>query len=135
MFSYITMLIGYIAIDFVWITLFMQPYFNSNLGHLLRETISTGFLLFYGGIFFLFYVAGLYWFAVKAGLAVNSSMVACLSGGFLGFIAYGTYGLTNFIFFKDYPLLITVLDVSWGVILGGFISLVGYLTFRMLVGG
>lgn len=133
--SYITMLIAYVSIDFLWITLFMQPYFNSNLGHLLRESISAGFLLFYGSIFFLFYVAGLYWFGVRAGLAVNSPLVACLSGGFLGFIAYGTYGLTNFIFFKDYPLMITVLDISWGIILGGLISLLGYLTFRLLIGG
>ena len=134
MISYITMLVAYVSIDFLWITLFMQPYFNANLGHLLRESISTSFLLFYGSIFFLFYVAGLYWFGVRAGLAVNSSMVACLSGGFLGFIAYGTYGLTNFIFFKDYPILITVLDISWGVILGGLVSFLGYLTFRVLVG-
>ena len=128
------MLIAYVSIDFLWITLFMQPYFNANLGHLLRESISTGFLLFYGSIFFLFYVAGLYWFGVRAGVAVNSSMVALLSGGFLGLIAYGTYGLTNFIFFKDYPILITILDISWGVTLGGLVSFLGFLTFRLLAG-
>ena len=132
--SYITMLVAYVSVDFLWITLFMQPYFNANLGHLLRESISTSFLLFYGSIFFLFYVAGLYWFGVRAGLAVNSSMVACLSGGFLGLVAYGTYGLTNFIFFRDYPISITLLDISWGILLGGVVSFIGYLTFRFLSG-
>ena len=134
MISYIAMLVAYVSIDFLWITLFMQPYFNANLGHLLRESISTSFLLFYGSIFFLFYVAGLYWFGVRAGLSANSPVIASFSGGFLGLIAYGTYGLTNFIFFRDYPIMITVLDISWGVVLGGLVSFIGYWTFRFLVG-
>ena len=132
--SYTTMLISYVCIDFLWITIFMQPYFNANLGHLLRESINPGFLLFYGSIFFVVYVAGLYWFGVRAGLVENSPLVACLSGGLLGLLAYGTYGLTNFIFFKDYPLLITLLDITWGVTLGGLVSLIGYATFKFLAG-
>ena len=49
--------------------------------------------------------------------------------GFLGFLAYGTYGLTNYIFFKGYPLSITLLDITWGSLLGGAVSLCGYLIF------
>ena len=128
--TYIIMLIAYIAIDFMWITLFMQPYFTANIAHLLREEISTKFILLYGGIFFIFYVAGLYWFGARSGIVMNSSLVACFSGAFFGFIAYGTYGLTNFIFFKDYPFLITILDISWGALLGGFVCLLGYTSFR-----
>ena len=52
-----------------------------------------------------------------------------LSGGFLGVLAYGTYGLTNYIFFKGYPLTITLLDITWGTLLGGAVSFCGYLIF------
>ena len=96
---YFFMLTLYVIVDFIWITLFMQPYFTSNLGHLLRESVSTSFLITYGSIFFVFYVLGLYWFGVRAGISSNSAITATLSGGFLGFLAYGTYGLTNYIFF------------------------------------
>jgi len=126
---YAVMLLTYIVIDFIWITTFMQPYFTANLGHLLRESVGTSFLLIYGSIFFVFYVLGLYWFGVRAGIASNSALTAVLSGGFLGFIAYGTYGLTNYIFFKGYPLSITLLDITWGSLLGGMVSLCGYLIF------
>ena len=126
---YIVMLIVYVFVDFIWITLFMQPYFTANLGHLLRESVGTSFLLIYGSIFFIFYVFGLYWFGVRAGIMSNSAITATLSGGFLGFLAYGTYGLTNYIFFKGYPLSITFLDITWGALLGGIVSLVGYLVF------
>ena len=126
---YLVMLIIYVAVDFIWITSFMQPYFTSNLEHLLRESVGTSFLITYGSIFFVFYVLGLYWFGVRAGIGSNSALVATLSGSFLGFLAYGTYGLTNYIFFKGYPLSITLLDISWGSLLGGAVSLCGYLIF------
>ena len=126
---YITMLIVYVLIDFIWITFFMQPYFTSNLGHLLRESVGTGFLLTYGSIFFIFYVSGLYWFGVRAGISTNSALNAAMSGGFLGFLAYGTYGLTNYIFFKGYPLSIALLDITWGTVLGSVVSLLGYMIF------
>ena len=126
---YFSMLIVYVVVDFMWITLFMQPYFTANLGHLLRESVGAVFLITYGSIFFIFYVLGLYWFGVRAGIGANSALTAGLSGGFLGFIAYGTYGLTNYIFFKGYPLTIALLDISWGVLLGGAVSLFGYLIF------
>ena len=126
---YLTMLFIYVIVDFIWITLFMQPYFTANLGHLLRESVGTSFLLTYGSIFFVFYVLGLYWFGMRAGVASSSALTATLSGGFLGFLAYGTYGLTNYIFFKGYPLSITFLDITWGSLLGGAVSLCGYLIF------
>ena len=126
---YISMLTIYVIVDFIWISMFMQPYFTANLGHLLRESVGTGFLITYGSIFFVFYVLGLYWFGVRAGIGSNSALTATLSGAFLGFLAYGTYGLTNFIFFKDYPISITILDITWGSVLGGMVSLCGYLIF------
>ena len=126
---YLTMLFIYVVVDFIWITFFMQPYFTANLGHLLRESVGTSFLLTFGSIFFVFYVLGLYWFGMRAGVASNSAVTATLSGAFLGFLAYGTYGLTNYIFFKGYPLSITLLDITWGSLLGGAVSLFGYLIF------
>ena len=129
---YFSMLIIYVIVDFIWITTFMQPYFTANLGHLLRESVSTSFLITYGSMFFIFYVLGLYWFGVKAGIVSNSAITATLSGGFLGFLAYGTYGLTNYIFLKGYPLSVTILDISWGSFLGGAVSLCGYLIFLRL---
>ena len=126
---YLSMLAIYVIIDFIWITLFMQPYFTANLGHLLRESVGISFLITYGSIFFVFYVLGVYWFGVRAGISSNSAIVATLSGGFLGFLAYGTYGLTNYIFFKGYPLSITLLDITWGTFLGGAVSFCGYLIF------
>ena len=51
---YLSMLCAYVIIDFIWITLFMQPYFTANLGHLLRESVGTSFLITYGSIFFIF---------------------------------------------------------------------------------
>ena len=52
---YVSMLVIYVIVDFIWITLFMQPYFTANLGHLLRESVGLSFLITYGSIFSLFH--------------------------------------------------------------------------------
>ena len=132
--TYLVMLITYIAIDFLWITFFMHPFFSANLSHLIKDAIPTKFLLLTGGLFFIFYVGGLFWFGARSGIIANSFMIACFSGAFLGFLAYGTYGLTNYIFLKNYPLLITILDISWGTLLGGMVSTLGFFCFRFLAG-
>ena len=40
----------------------------------------TIYIITYGSIFFVFYVLGLYWFGVRAGIASNSLLAATLSG-------------------------------------------------------
>ena len=97
---YLSMLVIYVVVDFIWITLFMQPYFTSNLGHLLRESVSLSFLITYGSIFFVFLRFGALLVRSASWHWANSAFTATLSGGFLGFLAYGTYGLTKFYFFQ-----------------------------------
>ena len=83
---YLAMLFIYIFVDFIWITLFMQPYFTANLGHLLRESVGTSFLLTYGAIFFVFYVLGsLLVRSASWRVASNSAITASLSGAFFRF--------------------------------------------------
>jgi uncharacterized membrane protein len=54
-------------------------------------------------------------------------MHALLYGAFFGLVTYATYDLTNLATLKDWPLLITVVDLVWGSVLAASISVITYL--------
>jgi len=39
---------------------------------------------------------------------------ALLAGAFFGLVSYATYDLTNLATVKDWPLIITIVDLIWG---------------------
>jgi uncharacterized membrane protein len=43
-----------------------------------------------------------------------------------GLITYATYDLTNLATIKDWPLLVTVVDLIWGSILTASVSVITY---------
>jgi uncharacterized membrane protein len=51
---------------------------------------------------------------------------ALFSGALFGLITYATYDLTNLATLKDWPLLVTVVDLAWGAVLAGSVSIVTY---------
>jgi uncharacterized membrane protein len=43
------------------------------------------------------------------------------------YISYATYDLTNLATLKDWPVLITFVDMAWGMVLAASVSTVTYL--------
>ncbi|MBP9836804.1 MAG: DUF2177 family protein, partial [Candidatus Pacebacteria bacterium] len=43
-----------------------------------------------------------------------------------GLVCYATYDLTNLAVAKDWPLLITIVDMIWGAVLAASVSTVTY---------
>jgi uncharacterized membrane protein len=54
-------------------------------------------------------------------------MNAVLFGAFFGLVTYSTYDLTNLATLKDWPLIVTVVDLVWGMVLSASVSLVTYI--------
>ena len=49
-----------------------------------------------------------------------------------GLITYATYDLTNLATVKDWPLVITIVDLIWGMVLTTIVSLAGFLFGRWM---
>jgi len=77
--------------------------------------------------FYLLFVVGLIVFAILPAIQKHSWIQALLLGALLGLISYATYDLTNLATLKDWPLLVTIVDMFWGAFLGGAVSLISYL--------
>jgi uncharacterized membrane protein len=57
---------------------------------------------------------------------------AVLLGALFGFFTYSTYDLTNLATLKDWPLSITIVDITWGMVLTSVVSAFGFYIVKAL---
>ena len=103
--------------DLIWLGIIARNFYQSQLGHLLGEVNWYA-----AGVFYLLYIAGILVFAVVPALGKQSLMYAAVFGALFGFFTYATYDLTNMATLRDWPLLITVVDIVWGSVLGALVA-------------
>jgi uncharacterized membrane protein len=72
------------------------------------------------------FISGLVLFVISPALEKHSWVHALLYGALFGLITYATYDLTNLATLKDWPILVTVVDLIWGTVLAASISVVTY---------
>lgn len=117
----------FFPIDYVWLTFMGPRFYFPRLGGLLLEKPRLGI----AGAFYLAYVAGIVLFAV---LPAGSILNAALLGAALGFIAYGTYDLTNLSTMKGFTVAVAMVDIAWGSVLTALTAAGGYWLFMAITG-
>ena len=120
--TYLITLPVFLAIDFVWLTLIAKCFYAKYLSYLMSPKVNFAA----AGHFYLLFVVGLVVFAILPALEKNSWTQALLLGALLGLISYATYDLTNLATIKDWPLIVTVVDMIWGTALGASVSVISY---------
>ena len=118
--------LAFLAIDAVWLSTMANLLYRPLLGDLL----APGFRLAPAIFFYAIYIAGIVFFAVRPALATGRLATAALNGAALGFVAYGTYDLTNQATLRDWPVIITVADMVWGTVLTASASIAGFAAAR-----
>lgn len=107
---YVVALIVFSLIDAVWLGFISRGLYQQQIGYLLSPKPNW----FAAILFYLVFIAGLVFFVINPALAKSSIMWALGAGAAFGFICYATYDLTNLATVKDWPVLITVIDLAWG---------------------
>ncbi|MFP4021075.1 MAG: DUF2177 family protein [Halanaerobium sp.] len=121
--SYLITIIVFFAIDIVWLGSVAKNLYRDQLGFLLKDNFNAGA----AAVFYLFFVAGMLFFVINRAVELSSWQYALFAGAFFGFITYSTYDMTNLATIKDWPLMITVIDIIWGSFLCAATSLISYL--------
>lgn len=112
----------FFAIDMVWLGLVASNFYKSQIGFLMKPDINwTAAILFY-----LLFIVGLVLFVIAPAVEKDSWMHALLFGALFGLITYATYDLTNLATVKDWPMLVTIVDLAWGATLGALVSVVTF---------
>jgi uncharacterized membrane protein len=60
---------------------------------------------------------GAWFFATQPGVDDGSVLTGALRGAAFGFVAYATYDLTNHATLRNWPTLVTIVDMAWGTFL------------------
>jgi len=113
----------FFAIDLLWIGVVAKGFYAKQIGALLKPDVNwTAAILFY-----LLFIAGLVVFVIAPAVEKQSWTHALLFGALFGLVCYATYDLTNLALAKDWPLLVTVVDLIWGMVLASSVSVMTYL--------
>lgn len=102
------------VLDAVWISTATKLLYRPKLGALLNEMP-----VWWAAIaFYLLYAAGVMLFVLRPALSEGwSPLTAALFGAAFGLVAYGAYDLTNQATIRDWPVIVTVIDMAWGALL------------------
>ena len=125
---YFATLMAFFAIDLVWLGLVARTFYQEQLGFLLSPTTNWVAAM----IFYLLFIAGILVFVVLPGMEKNSIKATILRATLFGLVTYATYDLTNLATVKDWPLLVTIVDLAWGTVLTIAVSCVGFLAGNRL---
>ncbi|MDX9832827.1 MAG: DUF2177 family protein [Anaerolineaceae bacterium] len=125
---YLATLVAFLIIDMAWLGLVARTFYSKHLGFLMAP--SPNWLA--AGVFYLLFIVGILVFAVLPGLQAGSLVTTLWRAALFGLIAYATYDLTNLATIRDWPLLVTVVDMIWGTVLSVVVSLAGYMAGRWL---
>ena len=116
-------LIIFFAVDMFWLGFVAKNFYTKQIGFLMKENINWTAAL----IFYILFIAALVLFVIQPAMDKKSLQHAILMGATFGFITYATYDLTNLATLKDWPLLVTIVDLCWGAFLAASVSALTYL--------
>ena len=119
----------FFVIDIIWLGFIARGFYRRQLGFILSPEVNW----IAAAIFYLMYIAGIIFFAVRPAINSNSWGQAALLGGLYGFFTYATYDLTNMATIKGWPLAIVIMDILWGVCLCTLVSISSFAITRWLI--
>jgi len=112
----------FFAIDMVWLGFIAPGFYRSQIGHLLSGTVNWPPAI----AFYLLFLVGLAIFAIVPAVEVRAWTHALIFGALFGFFTYMTYDLTNWATMKDWPALVTIVDLIWGTVLSAAVATATY---------
>jgi uncharacterized membrane protein len=116
---------AFAIIDAIWLKT-MNPFYRRQIGELMADKPNLG----YAVVFYVIYIAGIVFFALRPTLDGGSWPSAAGYGAALGVFAYATYDLTNAATLKTWPWQLIVVDILWGAALTALATLAGWLVFH-----
>lgn len=109
--------VAFMVLDGIWLGLLMKNFYRQQLAPIVR--LADGGLAPNWPAAFVVYVllgAGIALFVLPRAATVSQ---AALSGALLGLVVYGVYDFTNDSTLRQWPFVLTLVDVAWGSVATG----------------
>lgn len=122
----------FVGIDMLWLGIIAKGLYGQYIGSLMRARLDSPHLVA-AGVTWLFLVLGLYFFVLpKVVDTANPISMALIIGALFGLIVYGVYDLTNYATLKNWPFMLVIIDMCWGMVVCGINSVIIYQLSRFL---
>jgi uncharacterized membrane protein len=112
----------FFIIDMVWLGFVATSFYRNQIGHLLSDTVNWSVAI----TFYFIFLVGLSVFAIVPALEVKSFTHALVFGALFGFFTYATYDLTNWSTLREWPALVSIVDIAWGTVLSASVASATY---------
>lgn len=123
--SYAVAAVIFAVVDVVWISTVANRQYESQIGDLLAPSVN----LAGAAAFYLVFVAGIVHYGVRPN-SPDATVKQRVGGAALyGLFTYATWALTGLAVLKDFPVLVAVTDIAWGI---AVCSAVTWLTAALL---
>lgn len=111
-----------LAIDALWLGIISKSFYQQQIGFLMKSNINW----IAAGLLYMVLTLGLVVFVVMPAVQNNSWHQALAFGLLFGIISYAVYDLTNLATIKDWPLIVTIVDMMWGGVLCALVAVASY---------
>ncbi|WAT18262.1 DUF2177 family protein [Aurantiacibacter sp. MUD11] len=108
--AYIAAAVAFGALDAVWLRWAADNLYRPVIGSIMAEEFRMGA----AAAFYLIYIAGMVWFAIRPGVESGSVGTALLNGALLGGLCYATFDLTSQAVMKVWATHVSLADIAWG---------------------
>ncbi len=119
---YSVTLVAYIVLDLAWVGVIARPLYQDYLSFLLTPSVNWLVMI----LFYLLFSVGLLVFVIIPGQQAGSLQNMLVLAAFFGLVTYATYDLINFATIKDWPVVVSVVDLFWGVVVSTLVSYVSF---------
>ncbi len=108
--AYIAAAVAFGALDAVWLRWAADNLYRPVIGSIMAEDFRMGA----AAAFYLIYIGGMVWFAIRPGVESGSVGTALLNGALLGGLCYATFDLTSQAVMKVWATHVSIADIAWG---------------------
>ena len=130
LYAFLVSLGSMVVIDATWLGLIAPKFYKKHIGFIMSDKpkwVSAA-------AFYLIFILGMTIFVVYPGWKnVDGLTHVGLLGGVFGLVTYATYDLTNQATLKNWPKIVTIVDLLWGTTLAAGVSVVAVLFLKTLV--
>lgn len=109
--AYISAAFAFGIMDALWLRWAGPNLYQPTIGTIMADDVR----LPAAATFYLIYIAGMVWFAVRPALQSGKVQIGLINGALLGGLCYATFDLTSQAVFKVWATHITIADILWGM--------------------
>jgi uncharacterized membrane protein len=100
-----------LVLDLTWTGVVAYHFYLTELGPLYAPSLVLPAIV----LFYVIYILGLSYFVIVPAVKKKSLSSAVMNAAFFALVAYGTYDLTSLGITTGWPVILTVVDMSWGI--------------------